>query len=103
MFSNTVEEKNIFQTTLFQLKSLKIRNIISQRKKSFIAYFSMRNNINSSGINLLITLLNKTQDNYGELYICNLSIALKRLIAISKLESIFEIEESRKLALQKFK
>lgn len=71
--------------------------------KKFIVDFSKIDYINSSGLGLLINLLNKVRNNYGELYICSMPAKVKALVTTSKLDHIFNIEDSLESALQKTK
>jgi anti-sigma B factor antagonist len=113
MFNYSIVEKNEIQIISFRGNILGKENLFSffkeidtlfaSGKKKLIANFSNVDYINSSGLNLLITLLNKSRNNYGEFYICNIPFVVMRLIAISKLESIFKIEDNLEKALQKFK
>lgn len=113
MFNYSIVEKNEIQVISFQGRILdkensipffkEIDKLFEQGKKKLIANFSNIEYINSAGLNLLITLLNKSRDNSGEFYICNIPVVVKRLITISKLDSIFKIEESLDSALQKIK
>ncbi len=47
--------------------------------------------INSSGIGVLITLLTKFRNRGGEVYLMNPSESVKKLLIITKLNSIFNI------------
>ena len=75
--------------------------LISVGKNKMIVDFSNIDYINSSGLNVLINLLNKSRDSYGELIICNIPEKVLKLIVTSKLENIFKIEDSKESALQK--
>lgn len=56
--------------------------------------------INSSGIGVLITLLTKFRNKGGEVYLMNPSESVKKLLAITKLNAIFQVVRSEKEALQ---
>lgn len=71
--------------------------------QKFIINFQQVDYINSSGLNVLITLLTKIRDNYGELYICQVSEKIKKLIQTTKLDNIFKIEDDLERALEKLK
>ncbi len=113
MFNYTIEELNSVQVIIFKGRILdqshttefinKFNTLLNQGEKKFIIDFSEIDYINSAGLNVLITLLTKTRDNNGEFYICNIPIKVKRLIAISKLESIFKMEATLDDALQKLR
>ena len=59
--------------------------------------------INSSGIGVLITLLTKFRNKNGELYLINPSEHVNKLLIMTKLQSIFNIEASKEGALKKIK
>lgn len=50
--------------------------------------------INSSGIGVLITLLTKFRNKDGELYLLSPSESVKKLLVITKLNSIFNVIKS---------
>jgi anti-sigma B factor antagonist len=52
--------------------------------------------INSSGIGVLITLLTKFRNKGGEVYLMNPSESVKKLLAITKLNAIFQVVRSEK-------
>lgn len=78
------------------------RQIVGGSQK-FIINLKQVDYINSSGLNVLITLLTKIRDNYGELYICAVSEKVQRLIQTTKLDNIFKIEDNIEKALDKLK
>ncbi len=59
--------------------------------------------INSSGIGVLITILTKFRNKAGELYLIKPSEHVKKLLIITKLESIFNLVDSEVKALEKIK
>lgn len=65
--------------------------------------FSGMSYINSSGLNVLITLLTKMRNLGGELYICQIPEIIEKLLLTSKLKSIFKIEKSLEDSIQKIK
>jgi anti-sigma B factor antagonist len=56
--------------------------------------------INSAGIGVLITLLTKFRNKGGELVLLNPSQHVQKLLIITKLNSIFQIAESKELAIE---
>jgi len=56
--------------------------------------------INSSGIGVLITLLTKFRNKGGEVYLMNPSESVKKLLAITKLNAIFQIVRSEAEAME---
>ncbi len=59
--------------------------------------------INSSGIGILTTLLNKFRTQGGELVLTRPSEYLQKLLIITKLTAIFTIAESQEEAISKIK
>jgi anti-sigma B factor antagonist len=57
--------------------------------------------INSSGIGVLITILTKFRNHGGEVCIVNPSEHVKKLLIITKLTAIFNIEDSVTQAIEK--
>jgi anti-sigma B factor antagonist len=57
--------------------------------------------INSSGIGVLITILTKFRNKGGEVYLMNPSESVKKLLIITKLNSIFQIIKSEDEAIKK--
>ncbi|MGC4021440.1 MAG: STAS domain-containing protein [Cyclobacteriaceae bacterium] len=57
--------------------------------------------INSSGIGVLITILTKFRNKGGEVFLMNPSENVKKLLIITKLNSIFQIIKSEEEAIKK--
>src|SRR5215475_1536732 len=57
--------------------------------------------INSSGIGVLITILTKFRNKGGEVFLMNPSESVKKLLIITKLNSIFQIIKSEEEAIKK--
>jgi anti-sigma B factor antagonist len=57
--------------------------------------------INSSGIGVLITILTKFRNKGGEVYLMNPSESVRKLLVITKLNSIFQVIKSEEEALSK--
>ncbi len=55
--------------------------------------------INSSGIGVLITILTKFRNKGGEVYLMQPSESVKKLLVITKLNSIFQVVQSEEEAL----
>ena len=58
--------------------------------------------VNSSGIGVLITILTKFRNHGGEAILVNPSDQIKKLLKITKLDSVFTIEETEAEAIKKF-
>jgi anti-sigma B factor antagonist len=57
--------------------------------------------INSSGIGVLITILTKFRNKGGEVYLMNPSESVKKLLIITKLNSIFQIIKTEDEVIKK--
>ncbi|MEQ8364523.1 MAG: STAS domain-containing protein [Cyclobacteriaceae bacterium] len=55
--------------------------------------------INSSGIGVLITILTKFRNKGGEVYLMNPSENVKKLLAITKLNAIFQVVKTEEEAI----
>jgi anti-sigma B factor antagonist len=71
---------------------------ISNQIKSCIIDITELRYINSSGIGVLITVLTKFRNKGGEVYLMNPSESVKKLLVITKLNSIFQIINSEQEA-----
>ena len=56
--------------------------------------------LNSSGIGVLITILTKFRNKGGEVYLMKPSESVKKLLAITKLNAIFQVVQSEEEALK---
>jgi anti-sigma B factor antagonist len=59
--------------------------------------------MNSSGIGVLITLLTKFRNKSGEVVLINPSEQIKKLLIITKLNSIFTIVDNQEQAIERLK
>ena len=71
---------------------------VDDGKTKLIFNFEKLDYMNSAGLNVLITLLTKSRNNYGEMVLCNLSDKVRKLLVTSKLQNIFKILESEEAA-----
>lgn len=76
---------------------------INQKFKNALLDLSKVRYINSSGIGLLITIVTKFRTNEGEVILVNPSEQVKKLINITKLDSIFTIVQNEKEAKKHLK
>lgn len=67
---------------------------IDEGKNKLVFNFGELDYMNSAGLNVLITLLTKSRNNYGEMALCNLSDKVRNLLITSKLQNIFKILDS---------
>lgn len=71
-----------------------VTDSIQQNIRNCIIDIAELRYINSSGIGVLITILTKFRNKSGEVYLLNPSESVKKLLVITKLNSIFQIIQS---------
>ncbi len=76
--------------------------IIRDNEKRVLIDFSSVTYIDSSGLATLIEMLQRLHRAGGVLRICNLSEKIKNIFEITKLTKLFNIFETRQLALENF-
>ena len=72
----------------------KVSKNINEGKNRLIFNLEELDYMNSAGLNVLITLLTKSRNNYGEMVLMNLSDKVRNLLVTSKLQNIFKIVDS---------
>ncbi|MEL6670990.1 MAG: STAS domain-containing protein [Bacteroidota bacterium] len=70
--------------------------------KHFVIDLKELQHINSSGLGVLITLLTKARKSAGDVTLANPSSYINNLLLITKLNTIFQIHESREAAISTF-
>lgn len=68
-----------------------VNEAVSHQVLTCIIDISQLRYINSSGIGVLITLLTKFRNKGGEVYLMNPSESVRKLLAITKLNAIFQV------------
>lgn len=76
-----------------------VNDAVSHKVVTCIVDISELRYINSSGIGVLITILTKFRNKGGEVYLLNPSDSVKKLLAITKLNAIFQIVKSEEEAI----
>ncbi len=71
---------------------------IDDGKTDLIFNFEELDYMNSAGLNVLITLLTKSRNSYGDMVLYNLSDKVMNLLVTSKLQNIFKIVENEDAA-----
>ena len=92
--------KIIDQTTSQALVN-EITELLSADKNLVIINLEKVEYINSNGLNSLISILTKTRTRGGEVVLCNINEKVEKLLLITKLNSVFNIEDSIENAKQK--
>ena len=70
--------------------------------RKFLIDFSQTGYIDSSGLGVLVSLSKKIREQGGELRLANLNDDLKTLFELTKLDTLFQIADTRERALQSF-
>lgn len=96
LFDGTILDKSEANTLQNEIDGL-----MMDGENRFIVDFNKIDYINSSGLSVLISLLNKTKENNGLFCLCNVSEKVHKLILTCKLENILKIEGSLKEAIKK--
>ncbi len=84
-----------------ELKSL-VQEALDQGKRKFLIDFDNTGYIDSSGLGALVSLSRKIRDESGTLRLANLNQDLRSLFELTKLDTLFAIDESTEDALAKF-
>ena len=77
-------------------------DLIKSGSKKIIIDFSSVLYIDSSGLATLIELFQRLKKTDGKLRICNMSERVRNVFEVTKLHKLFEIYDSRDLALEGF-
>ena len=70
--------------------------------RNILVDFEQTSYIDSSGVSVLVHISNKIREKGGQLRLANLNEDLKRLFELTRLDSVFQIADSRKAALASF-
>lgn len=89
----SIEEKNVIRTNA-ELLINKVKESIDQGNVNFIVDLKNVVHLNSSGINLFISILTLIRNAEGELVLTSISEKIKNLLIITKLNSIFKVSKS---------
>lgn len=74
---------------------------LEKGNNKFIVNLSKIDYMNSSGLGILINILTKSRNKYGELVVCEIPEKVIKLLVTSKLQNIFQTTESQELAIEK--
>jgi len=62
-----------------------------QRNLNVVLDMSQLQYMNSTGLNIMISVLTRTRKNGGEVYLCGLSTGVRQLFIVTKLDTVFKI------------
>lgn len=80
----------------------KVLDELDRGERRFLIDFARTGYIDSSGLGVLVSLSKKIREQGGELRLANLNDDLKTLFELTKLDTLFQISDSRERALQSF-
>ena len=75
---------------------------LEKGESKFLIDFSQTGYIDSSGLGVLVSLSKKIREQGGELRLANLNDDLKTLFELTKLDTLFQISDTRERALETF-
>jgi len=80
-----------------------IDKLISSGRKRIVLELSGLKYMNSSGLNVLVTILTKARNAGGDVSVCNISPKVRELLVVTKLDTIFHILPAVEDAVEKLK
>jgi len=80
-----------------------ISTLVSSGKKRIVLELSKIRYMNSSGLNVLVNILTRVRNAGGDVSVCNLSVKVKELLVVTKLDTIFHILPTVEDAVKKLK
>lgn len=78
----------------------KVLDALEGGDRKFLIDFAKTGYIDSSGLGVLVSLSKKIREQGGELRLANLNEDLKTLFELTKLDTLFQIADSRERALE---
>jgi anti-sigma B factor antagonist len=79
-----------------------LNNLLDQGKKNIVVDLSGVTSLNSSGMGILISGYSIVKDNGGALKLANVTVKIKGLLSMTRLNRIFEIYNSVDEAVKSF-
>jgi anti-sigma B factor antagonist len=80
----------------------KVLDELEKGERKFLVDFSQTGYIDSSGLGVLVSLSKKIREQGGELRLADLNDDLKMLFELTKLDTLFQISDTRERALESF-
>ena len=80
----------------------KVLDELEKGERKVLIDFARTGYIDSSGLGVLVSLSKRIRELGGELRLANLNDDLKTLFELTKLDSLFQISDTRERALQSF-
>ena len=80
----------------------KAKELLEQGNKKLVVDLGGVNYINSSGIGALVSIYSSYTNNGGKIKLCRIGKNIHNVFVITKLTSVFDVEETREEAIKKF-
>lgn len=80
----------------------KVLDTLEKGARKVLVDFARTSYIDSSGLGVLVSLAKKMRELGGDLRLANLNDDLQTLFELTKLDTLFQISESRERALESF-
>jgi anti-sigma B factor antagonist len=80
----------------------KVLDELEKGERNFLIDFAQTGYIDSSGLGVLVSLSKKIREHGGELRLADLNDDLQTLFELTKLDTLFQISETRERALEGF-
>ena len=80
----------------------KVLDALEGGGRKFVVDFAKTGYIDSSGLGVLVSLSKKIREQGGELRLANLNDDLQTLFELTKLDTLFQISDTRERALESF-
>lgn len=80
----------------------KVLDELEKGDRKFLIDFAQTGYIDSSGLGVLVSLSKKIREHGGELRLADLNDDLQTLFELTKLDTLFQISETRERALEGF-
>ena len=78
-----------------------VDNAITNGCQQFILNLEKLEYMNSSGLNVFVSILSKSRKDGGDVIICSVPEKINQLLIITKLNSVFTVTETEKEAIEK--
>ncbi len=78
----------------------KVDELINLHRNTFVLNLSELKYMNSTGLNLLISILSKARNHGGEALVTEVSAKIKELLVVTKLNTVFTITDTNKKAVE---
>lgn len=80
----------------------KVLDELEKGERKFLVDFAQTGYIDSSGLGVLVSLSKKIREHGGELRLADLNDDLQTLFELTKLDTLFQISDTRERALEGF-